>query len=74
MADTGDGMTEETKAHIFEPFYTTKAEGVGNGLGLSTVEGIVNRHRGSIEVTSERGRGTTFSVRFPARGRPAPPC
>ncbi len=74
VADTGDGMTEETKAHIFEPFYTTKAEGIGNGLGLSTVEGIVNRHRGSIEVTSELGRGSTIAVRFPARGQSASQC
>lgn len=64
IADTGVGMDNQTKAHIFDPFYTTKF--TGRGLGLATVFGIVQAHDGSIRVESEAGRGTCFTVAFPA--------
>ena len=66
IQDTGYGISENDLSHIFEPFFTTKSEGQGLGLGLSMVEGIVERHKGRIEVTSELGKGTTFTVLFPA--------
>ncbi len=65
VEDTGVGMTLEVKEHIFEPFYTTKAPGKGTGLGLSTVYGIVQSHGGRLEVESEPGVGTRFSLLFP---------
>jgi len=65
VADTGCGIPRENLPHIFEPFFTTKTEGKGLGLGLSTVFGIVDRHKGTIEVRSEVGKGTTFTVRLP---------
>ncbi len=65
VADTGDGMPENVKAHIFEPFFTTKSEGKGVGLGLAVVYGIVQRHRGKIEVDSVVGNGTTFTIILP---------
>ena len=65
VADTGIGMDDQVRARIFDPFYTTKAPGEGTGLGLSTVYGIVTKVGGTIEVESERGGGTTFTVRFP---------
>ncbi len=65
IEDTGHGMDEETKRHIFEPFYTTKGKDKGTGLGLSIVYGIVEQHGGWIEVDSQIGKGTRFSIYFP---------
>ncbi|MCF6147889.1 MAG: HAMP domain-containing histidine kinase [Candidatus Kuenenia sp.] len=64
ISDTGLGMDEETQSNIFDPFFTTKEE--GTGLGMSIVLGIVKRHGGKIEVQSQKGKGSTFILSFPA--------
>ncbi len=65
IKDTGMGMSDEIKKKIFEPFYTTKEAGEGTGLGLSISVSIIENHHGSIEVESEVGKGTTFSIYLP---------
>ncbi|MEO5616778.1 MAG: PAS domain S-box protein [Candidatus Eisenbacteria bacterium] len=65
VTDDGTGMDEETLAHAFEPFYTTKEQGKGTGLGLSTVYGIAERNHGWVRATSERGVGSIFQVYLP---------
>jgi signal transduction histidine kinase len=65
VSDTGCGIPPEHLEHIFDPFYTTKPVGEGTGLGLSITFSIVERHSGSIDVRTEVGKGTTFTVTLP---------
>ena len=62
IEDTGSGISPQDLPHIFEPFYTTKKEGKGVGLGLSICYGIIERHDGHISVRSSVGKGTTFLI------------
>jgi PAS domain S-box-containing protein len=66
VSDTGSGVAPEHLAQIFEPFFTTKEPGKGTGLGLATVFGIIDRHRGWIDVSSTVGAGTSFRIFLPA--------
>ena len=68
VGDTGSGIPDAIRSRIFEPFFTTKPAGEGSGLGLDIVKKIVNKHRGRIEVRSEVGVGTQFSVHLPLHG------
>lgn len=67
FTDTGIGIPEENLPRIFDPFFTTKKQGRGTGLGLSVSYGIIERHRGKLEVKSQVGKGTTFTVKLPIK-------
>lgn len=68
VSDTGCGISKENIPKLFDPFFSTKKGGKGIGLGLSVVYGIINRHRGRIEVESGVGKGSTFIIKLPRRG------
>jgi signal transduction histidine kinase len=65
VRDTGKGIPPEHIKHLFEPFFTTKPVGQGTGLGLSISYGIVKKHQGEINVSSEVGIGTEFTIKLP---------
>ena len=74
VADTGEGMTPEVAANVFQPYFTTKTKGTGLGLAIS--QGIIQEHGGAISVKSAPGQGTAFTIRLPLEpaASPAPPA
>ncbi|GMU64654.1 MAG: hypothetical protein AMXMBFR36_09280 [Acidobacteriota bacterium] len=74
VADSGDGMDEDTLGRLFEPFFTTKGPGRGNGLGLIVVQGLIRRAGGHVRVESAPGRGTRFEILLPIAGALEPPA
>jgi len=74
ISDTGCGIPEENLSIIFEPFFSTKEEGKGVGLGLSVVYGIIREHQGTIFVNSKVGAGSTFDIRFPTANKGSQPA
>jgi two-component system NtrC family sensor kinase len=65
VTDTGEGIAPEHLDKIFDPFFSTKADGHGTGLGLYVTYGIIHKHGGEITVSSRRGQGTTFTLTLP---------
>ena len=65
VADTGKGLTPEECSRLFTPYYTTKSQ--GTGLGLAIVQSVISDHHGTISVTSDEGRGTSFRIDLPQR-------
>ena len=72
VADTGAGIAADHLAKIFDPFFTTRPIGKGAGLGLSVAYGIIDQHRGRIDVSSQPGQGSCFTILLPVRQQPAP--
>ena len=68
IKDSGEGMSEEVRKHLFEPFFTTRPVGQGTGLGLSITYSIIEEHHGSIEVNSTPGQGSEFIISLPLQG------
>jgi signal transduction histidine kinase len=68
VSDNGSGIDKQNLNSIFNPFFTTKEVGVGTGLGLSISYGIIEEHQGTIDVTSELGKGTEFTIWLPFEG------
>ncbi len=68
FSDTGQGMGKDVAERIFDPFFTTKSPGKGSGLGMSICWGIIKEHGGTIDVKSEKGRGSAFTIKLPKRG------
>jgi signal transduction histidine kinase len=73
VADNGGGMSEETRARIFEPFFSAKPPEIGTGLGLSICHSLVSKLGGRIEVESKLGAGTTFRIYLPTKTEPREP-
>jgi signal transduction histidine kinase len=73
VADDGVGIPVANRSRIFDPFFTTKEVGKGTGQGLALAHAVVERHGGSIDFTSEPGRGAVFTVRLPIRDQESIP-
>jgi signal transduction histidine kinase len=71
ISDNGPGISEAVRARVFEPFFTTKDVGRGTGQGLAIARSIAEQHGGALTFVTEQGRGTTFSLRLPLRGKVA---
>jgi len=67
FTDTGHGIKEEDKKRLFEPFFSTKEVGKGTGLGLAISYSIIQKHEGEIKVSSQEGKGSTFTVVIPVK-------
>jgi signal transduction histidine kinase len=67
IEDSGIGISKENLKRVFDPFFTTKPSGRGTGLGLAVCYGIITAHGGNIEVQSQSGKGTKFTIKFPAQ-------
>jgi two-component system NtrC family sensor kinase len=69
ISDTGCGIPQKNLSKVFDPFFTTKEVGKGTGLGLNVAYNIIKKHRGTIDVKSEVGKGSTFIIRIPVEGK-----